>query len=221
MVNINSYIAELTDQLLQQFRTRLCYVGLQGSYLRGEANADSDIDIMVVIDGLSISDLDHYRAIIESMAHFDKSCGFICSKEDLSGWNPLEICHLEHTTRDYYGALADLIPSYTNTDIRNFIKFSLNGLYHSLCHSYIHADRKAFVSSLPGMYKGVFFILQNLHYLRHREFIETKAALLQALTGKDADVLKHTINLSAGNEYHFEDSLELLFTWCQETLKSL
>ncbi len=140
MIDIENYIWQLIELLKQQFASRLLYVGLQGSYLRGEATESSDIDIMVVIDVLGVSDLDAYRTAIQSLEHFDKSCGFICSKEDLANWNPLEICHLLNCTKDYFGVLGELVPTYSENDIRNFIKMSVNNLYHEICHRYIHAD---------------------------------------------------------------------------------
>ena len=70
MIRVDAYISELVSMLKAQFGVRLCYVGLQGSYLRGEATDSSDIDIMVVIDGLSVADLDSYRTIIESLTDF-------------------------------------------------------------------------------------------------------------------------------------------------------
>ena len=162
MVDIENYIGQLTELLKRQFDSRLLYVGLQGSYLRGEATDNSDIDIMVVVDELSVFDLDSYRTAIQSLEHFDKSCGFICSKEDIANWNPLEIGHLLNSTKDYFGILRELIPAYTEQDIRNFVKMSVNNLYHELCHRYIHADRSKSIAKLPGTYRGVFFILQNL-----------------------------------------------------------
>ena len=93
MINAEKYIERLIELLKSEFDTSLVYVGLQGSYLRGEATTDSDIDIMVVIDNLTVSDLKRYRNIIESMGDSDKSCGFICSNADLANWNPLEICN--------------------------------------------------------------------------------------------------------------------------------
>jgi predicted nucleotidyltransferase len=221
MVDIEGYIGRLTALLKRQFDSRLLYVGLQGSYLRGEATDNSDIDIMVVIDELSASDLDAYRTIIQSLEHFDKSCGFICSKEDLANWNPLEICHLLNCTKDYFGLLHELVPTYKENDIRNFIKMSVNNLYHEICHRYIHGDLDKNVAKLPGTYKGVFFILQNLYYLTHGKFIATKAELLQVLEGKNRAVLERSIMLNSGKSYDFAESFELLFTWCQETLKSL
>lgn len=221
MLNAEHYIYALLDLLRQRFGSRLLYLGLQGSYLRGEATENSDIDIMVILDGMDIADLDTYRAAIASLDHFDKSCGFICSKEDLAKWNPLEICHLLHSTKDYYGVLRGFCPVYTELDIRNFIRLSVGNLYHEICHRYIHAGADASKSHLPGTYKGVFFILQNLHYLTHGQFIGAKAELVQSLSGKDRAVLERSMSMARGDAYDFEDSFELLFTWCQETLQSI
>ena len=218
MVDIRSYLSSLTQLLGQQFGDRLLYIGLQGSYLRNEATEHSDIDIMVIIDQLGIADLDAYRAAIESLDHFDKSCGFICSKADMANWNPLEICHLLHSTKDYFGVLREFVPNYTQQDIRNFVKLSLNNLYHEICHRYIHASAEANRTALPATYKGVFFILQNLHYLTHGEFIGTKAELLTVLDGKNWAVLERAMSTDS---FDFDDSFALLFTWCQETLLSL
>ena len=221
MIDINAYVSELTSLLHRHFSDRLLYVGLQGSYLRAEANENSDIDIMVVIDGLSVCDLNAYRAAIASMDHFDKSCGFICSREDLAHWNPLEIAHLLGSTKDCMGTLRDLVPAYTQEDIRNFVKMSLNNLYHEICHRYIHADREQNEAALPGTYKGVFFILQNLYLLRHGRFVLTKSELLSLLEDTDRAVMEECMALSKGGAYDFEKSFELLFSWCQSTLSAL
>ncbi len=60
-------------------------IGLQGSYLRNEETENSDIDIMAVIDNLSVEDLKTYQKALISVGNFDKSCGFICGKADLYG----------------------------------------------------------------------------------------------------------------------------------------
>lgn len=221
MVNIDAYLSQLTSLLQAHFGNRLVYVGLQGSYLRGEATDSSDIDIMVVIDGLSVDDIDSYRQIIQSLPYFDRSCGFICSTADLANWNPLEICHLLNSTKDICGTLRSLVPSYTDEDIHNFVKVSLNNLYHEICHRYIHAGPERSAEALPGTYKAVFFILQNLYYLRHGEFITAKAELLPLLDGKDRAVLHRALELGSGIPHDFSDSFQLLFTWCQESLASV
>ena len=116
MFQIDVYIPSLIELLKATYQERLLYVGLQGSYLRGEATEYSDIDIMVVINNIDVADLVEYKKAISSLEGYDKSCGFICGIEELQNWNPLEICHILHTTKDYFGTLSKLVPEYTEKD---------------------------------------------------------------------------------------------------------
>ena len=218
MFNTDVYIPSLIELLKADYHERLLYVGLQGSDLRGEATEHSDIDIMVVISDMSVADLAKYREAISSLKGYDKSCGFICGIEELQNWNPLEICHLLHTTKDYYGTLAKLVPEYTENDVRNFVKMSLGNLYHEICHRYIHAPKEKNIAKLAYTYRSVFFILQNLYYLDSGKFIGTKKELREVLSGKDRLVLDTAISLSDGNEFDFDEAFALLFTWCKETM---
>ena len=218
MIRIEEYIDELTDILADAFGERLVYIGLQGSYLRNEATENSDIDIMAVIDDISVEDLDTYRQALVSIGNFDKSCGFICGKADLSHWNPLELCHLLNTTKDYYGELKNLVPAYTMEDERNYVKFSLNNLYHEICHRYIHADREHNISRLPVTCKSVFYIVQHLHYLRTGNFISTKRELLECVQDEDKAVLELSVSLRNDDGYDFDRAFSLLFRWCQSAL---
>lgn len=218
MIRIEEYIDELTDILADAFGERLVYIGLQGSYLRNEAMENSDIDIMAVIDDISVEDLDTYRQALVSIGNFDKSCGFICGRADLSHWNPLELCHLLNTTKDYYGELKNLVPAYTMEDERNYVKFSLNNLYHEICHRYIHADREHNISRLPVTCKSVFYIVQHLHYLRTGNFVPTKRKLLECVQDEDKAVLELSISLRNDDGYDFDRAFSLLFRWCQSAL---
>ena len=221
MFSIETYISDLIAECRNTLDDRLLYVGLQGSYLRDEATESSDIDIMVVIDGLSVADLGSYRNILKSIGYFDKSCGFICGKNDLLNWNPLEICHLLHTTKDYYGPLAELVPSYTREDERNYVKLSLNNLYHELCHRYIHSDRETNIAMLPMTCKSVFFIMQNIYYLESGDFVLTKNELLKKLHGENKKILDMTMALQTSKDYDFNKVFAALFEWCQKTLESV
>lgn len=224
MICIDKYIEELTAELKEAFDGRLLYVGLQGSYLRGEANENSDIDIMAIIDDMTAEDLKTYKNALMAVGDYDKSCGFICGREELKSWNVLEICHLLHTTKDCFGCLSDFVPSYSKADILNYIKMSVGNLYHELCHRYIHADRDCNVLYFPQTCKGVFFILQNLHYLKSGEFILTKKELLESLSAaKDKEVLELSISLnsSENTDYDFDNVFKIVYEWCQSTLSNL
>ena len=167
MIDVDAYLCKVTGLLQHTFGTRLIYVGLQGSYLRGEAHENSDIDVMVVLDGLTVEDMDRYREIIMSAGHKEKSCGFLCAREDLL--------------------------------------------------TYVHAGGAAAARALPGLYKQVFFILQNRYFLQTGRFVVRKAELLPALEGLDQQVMARTIDLQSLGQ----GALQLLFAWCQQTLQTL
>ena len=221
MFRIDEYIDELTNTLKDAFGERLMYIGLQGSYLRGEETKNSDIDIMAVIDKLSVEDLKTYQKALVLVGNFDKSCGFICGKADLEHWNPLEICHLLNTTKDYYGELKNLVPAYTVEDEKNYIKLSLNNLYHEICHRYVHADREYNISRLPITCKSVFFIMQHLFYLSSGNFIPTKRELVECVQDEDKTVLELSISLQNNSGYDFDKAFSVLFNWCQNALSRI
>lgn len=221
MVAIEGYLGDFISSLRDKFGERLLYVGLQGSYLRNEATENSDIDVMVIIDGFSVGDMDVYRETLISVGDSDKSCGFICGKGEMANWNPLEICQLLHTTKDYYGRLADFLPAYTREDERNFVKLSLGNLFHEICHRYIHADREKSVAGLPMTCKSVFFIVQNMHYLRTGAFVKTKRELIGRLEGEDKKVLEMAASLQGNAEYDFDEAFRTLFAWCQSALRKV
>ncbi|AKB27983.1 hypothetical protein MSSAC_1610 [Methanosarcina siciliae C2J] len=218
MLRIDTYFKELIDLLKQNYSSRLLYVGLQGSYFRGEADEISDIDVMVILDRLSVNDMETYREIIAECGNSDKSCGFICGESDIKNWNPCEICQLVHTTKDYYGRLSEFVPTYTVEDERTYIKMSLNNLYHELCHRYIHDSRAKNIMKLPGTYKSVFFILQNIHFQNTGNFILTKRELLSQLPDEDKKVLLKAMELKNQKEYHFDEYFSALFEWCQNSI---
>lgn len=53
MVNLSTWLHTFLSALEETFPNRVWFVGLQGSYARGEATEASDIDIVVILDELS------------------------------------------------------------------------------------------------------------------------------------------------------------------------
>ena len=92
MFDLDKYLRDLVQNCRTVFGERLLYIGLQGSYLRGEANENSDIDVMVILDRFSMKDMDSYREILKMIGFYERSCGFICGREEITRWNPLEVC---------------------------------------------------------------------------------------------------------------------------------
>ena len=213
MFDLDHYLQVLMLNCRSAFGKRLLYMGLQGSYLRGEANENSDIDVMVILDRFSVQDMDTYREILKGIGFYEKSCGFICGKEEMKRWNPLEVCQLRHTTKDLLGTLTDFLPSAGREDEINYVRLSLGNLYHELCHRYIHADREKNAVRFRGTCKSVFYLIQNLHFLESGRFILRKKELKDAAAKEDRLILDMA-DLPDG--YDFGQAFSELFAWCQK-----
>lgn len=57
MIEITAWMNQFLKALNKNFGDRVWFVGLQGSYGRGEATESSDIDIVVILDELSPLDI--------------------------------------------------------------------------------------------------------------------------------------------------------------------
>lgn len=53
----------------------------------------------------------------------------------------------------------------------------------------IHRGGEICRSNLPGAYKGVFFILQDLYFLTSGQFVQVKRGLLNCLKGTEREVM--------------------------------
>ena len=212
MFDLNDYLEALILECKAAFGKRLLYMGLQGSYMRGEANENSDVDIMIVLDDFSVEDMDAYRDILALIGYQEKSCGFICGKDEMTRWNPLEVCQLRHTTKDLVGVLMDFLPPATREDEINYVNLSLGNLYHELCHRYIHENRDKNTAKFRRTCKSVFYLIQNLHFLESGHFILSRKDLKAAASEEDRLILELS-DLPDG--YNFDQAFTSLFAWCQ------
>ncbi len=92
--DINVWLECFRVKLVSLFGRRLRFFGLQGSYGRGEQTAGSDIDVVVVIDGMSRRDIFAYRNMLDTMDRSSMICGFVAGSEELRGWEKSDLLQL-------------------------------------------------------------------------------------------------------------------------------
>ena len=83
MIDITAWMQNFLQTVSETFVNRVWFVGLQGSYGRGEACDTSDIDIVVILDELSVSDIQEYNAMLDTLPHRELICGFLSGKNEL------------------------------------------------------------------------------------------------------------------------------------------
>lgn len=189
MVEIQSWMEALKTRLLERFGGRLLFLGLQGSYGRGEAGEDSDIDVVAVLDRAELADLDAYRAIVSQMPEGEKACGFLCGEGELKSWPRFDLLSLVRDTRAVHGALDGLLPPMGRAELAHGAAVGASGLYHAACHTWLYAPKEERPGFLKQANKSAFFVLRTLHELRTGERVRTRRELLDVLTGDERALL--------------------------------
>ena len=105
MFNIEEWISDFSQKIQENFKSRIEFIGLQGSYAREEATEGSDIDVVVIFDKLKMDDLKKYDEIISKMSCREKICGFLSGKDELANWEKSDLFQFYYDTKAIYGKL--------------------------------------------------------------------------------------------------------------------
>ena len=211
MFNFEDWLVEIVGKIRGHFCKRVVFIGLQGSYRRGEATAASDVDLVVILDELRIEDLKAYREIVRSMPDYEKACGFISGRAELQNWSKSDLFQFYFETEALFGNIDDVISPPCLNDIRTAIKMASETLYHTTIHTFVFD--KNISERLSSLYKMTFFILQAEYYLKNDVYIPTKKELLTSLTGADYEILQTCINMNLV-ENGIDEMYERLINWC-------
>ena len=84
MIEITAWTNTFLSALNDQFGDRVRFVGLQGSFARGEATENSDMDMVVILDELSASDVAPYNTMLDTLPHRELICGFLLPEKILT-----------------------------------------------------------------------------------------------------------------------------------------
>ena len=213
--DVDIWLDTTIEKLQEKFSQNLLFVGLQGSYNRGEATDFSDIDLIVILENLTFEDLKNYRLIIDSLPHKEKACGFISGKNELQKWSKADMFQFYYDTKSLYGKLEDIIQPPSLDEIKQSIKISSENLYHATVHSFVHSNN--YVEDLKNLYKMTFFILQAKYFVQTNNYIPTKKQLIECLNGTEKEILNICINKESINNDNLAEIETLycnLINWC-------
>ena len=219
MIEPQKWVAEALAGLRGKFGSRLLYLGLQGSYRRGEATESSDIDLVVLLDQVSLDDLDAYRGLVRSLHEGEKACGFICAASEFAHWPRHELFPFKMDTADHYGRLEAFMPPIARSDVIQSARIGASALVHLLTHSYLYAAPEDRPAILKDSYKAAFFTLQVVTYLLTGTYFSTKKQLAENLRNPEKSILSAGLDLNAWLTEHSEkQAFDLLLTWCRDAM---
>lgn len=216
MVEINTWLALFTEKLQAEFGNKIWFMGLQGSYARGEASENSDIDMVVILDKLSTADIYKYHDMLNKLPHKELICGFLSVKDELLHWEVSELFQFYYDTKPILGILDVLLNSIDDASVERAIKTGTCSIYHGCVHNMLY-DRSSEI--LRSLYKSASFVIQAVCFQKTGEYTTNLKDLASIADGQDKQILESFIHLKNNGDINFKEMSDMLFNWSKKWIK--
>ena len=213
MIEISSWMDKFIQALEECFGKRVWFVGLQGSYGRGEATETSDIDVVVIFDELTEQDIQSYNAMLDTLPNREFICGFVSGKEEILNWEASDLFQFYHDTTPIKGSLDELLVLIDDTVIDRAIKVGACNIYHGCVHNMLHEKSEEI---LKGLYKSASFVVQAICYQETGCYIKSQKDLLEKVSSGERRIVENFLSLKNGGTVDFQEMSNTLFAWSKK-----
>ena len=213
MIDISVWLKNFLQTLNKTFRERVWFVGLQGSYGRGEATETSDIDIVVILDELSVSDIQTYNAMLNTMPHRELICGFLSGKSEILNWEPSDLFQFCNDTTPIQGSLDEVLAVVDEGAVNRAIKIGACNIYHGCVHNMLHEKSE---DALRGLYKSASFVVQAIAFKKTGKYVKHQSELRDVVSNEERLIVDTFLNLKNSGEINFDLMSEALFAWAKK-----
>ena len=213
MIDINDWINRFLKVLNDTFGERVWFVGLQGSYGRGEARDTSDIDVVVILDQLSVTDIQKYNTMLDTLPDRELICGFVSGKNELLDWEPSDLFQFYHDTTPIKGSLEDVAAVVDETAVNRAIKIGACNIYHGCVHNMVHEKSE---DVLKGLYKSASFVVQAIAFKQTGKYVKHQSELRDVVLNDERVIFDTFLHLKNGGTVDFNSMSEILFSWAKK-----
>ena len=213
MIDITVWMQNFLQTLNKTFENRVWFVGLQGSYGRGEATETSDIDIVVILDELSAKDIQIYNDMLDTLPHRKLICGFLSGKNEIMNWEPSDLFQFCNDTTPIKGTLDEVFALIDENAINRAIKIGACNIFHGCVHNMLHEKSE---DILRGLYKSASFVVQAIVFKQTGNYIKYQEELLKVVSSDEHEIVENFMNLKNGGTVDFSLMSETLFDWAKK-----
>ena len=215
MIDMTEWMQGFLQTLDDTFGHRVWFVGLQGSYGRGEATETSDIDVVVILDALSAADIQSYSAMLDTMPNRELICGFLSGKDEILHWEPADLFQFYYDTTPIRGSLDELLTVIDEAAVSRAIKIGAGNIYHGCVHNMVHEKNEDMVR---GLYKSASFVVQAIAFKETGKYISRQNELLQVVSPQEREIVEAFLHLKNGGAVDFAAMSETLFQWAKNLI---
>ena len=213
MIDITAWTKNFLQTLNETFANRVWFVGLQGSYGRGEATETSDIDIVVILDELSAMDIQTYNNMLDTLSHRELICGFLSGKKEIMNWEPSDLFQFCHDTTPIKGSLDEVMAVIDESAVDRAIKIGACNIYHGCVHNMIYEKSE---DILRGLYKSASFVIQAIVFQQTGRYIKHQEELLTVAAPNEQAIINTFLSLKKGSMVDFIPMSDALFVWAKQ-----
>ncbi len=213
MIDLTVCLKQFQETLNETFGERVWFVGLQGSYGRGEATETSDLDLVVILDELSAMDVQAYNKMLDTLPHRELICGFLSGKKELEHWDPSDLFQFCHDTVPIKGSLDKVMGTLDENAVNRAIKIGACNIHHGCIHNMLYEKSN---DILYGLYKSASFVMQAIVFRQTGKYIRCQKELLPVLTDDERAITQTFMNLKDGGAVEFSSMSEALFAWSKK-----
>ena len=217
MIEITAWMHGFLKALNENFENRVWFVGLQGSYGRGEATETSDIDVVVILDELFASDIQKYNAMLDTLPHRELICGFLSGKNEILSWEPSDLFQFYYDTIAIKGSLDELLAVIDEMSVNRAIKIGACNIYHGCVHNMLHEKSE---DVLKGLYKSASFVVQAIAFTQTGKYIKHQKDLLGVVSTDERKIVDTFLKLKSGGAVEFGTMSEELFAWVKKWIEN-
>ena len=210
MIDIEAWMNGFLQRLNEVFAGRVWFVGLQGSYGRGEATETSDIDVVAILDELRVEDIQAYQKMLDTLPHRELVCGFVSGKNEITNWEPSDLFQFYHDTIPILGSLDCLLPLIDSTAVDRAIKIGACNIYHGCVHNMLHEKSEEI---LRGLYKAASFVVQAIVFKQTSNYVKSQKDLLQVSPSMERAIIETFLKYKSGEAVAFHEASQCLFAW--------
>lgn len=213
MIDITAWMNEFLQKLNHTFENRVWFVGLQGSFARGEATETSDIDTVVILDELSAMDVQNYNKMLNTLPYRELICGFLSGKDDIMNWEPSDLFQFCHDTTPIKGSLDEVLTLVDENAVNRAIKTGACNIFHGCVHNMLHEKSD---DILRGLYKSASFVVQAIAFKRTAKYIKHQSELRNIVSNDERVIVDTFLDLKNGGTVDFNLMSETLFDWSKK-----
>lgn len=218
MIDITAWKSLFLQRLEETFGERVWFVGLQGSYCRGEATEKSDIDMVVILDEVSVSDIQIYNTMLDSLPNRELICGFLSGKKEILNWEPSDLFQFYYDTKPIKGCLDELQGLIDDKAVDRAIKIGVCNIYHGCVHNMLYEKNEEI---LKGLYKSASFVVQAICFRQTGNYIRSQKELADVVLPEEKVIVDTFLSLKNGGTVDFLKMSEILFGWTKKWIEKL